>query len=171
METFVALLRGINVGGNNILPMSELKALCEEAGFKNVRTYIQTGNVIFESKIAEDKVVSKIENGLKKRLQNPVAVMVRTIKELENVLSNNPFREANPSQVGVLLLGKKIQQEIVNNFSGKDKEEIVTGDREIFIHYPDGMGKSKLKFPKDAKSGTVRNINTIGKLIELAIKK
>ena len=76
METFVALLRGINVGGNNILPMSELKALCEEAGFKNVRTYIQTGNVIFESKIAEDKVVSKIENGLKKRLQNPVAVMV-----------------------------------------------------------------------------------------------
>lgn len=171
MEIFVALLRGINVGGNNILPMTELKVLCEEAGFKNVSTYIQTGNVIFESTIAEDKVVSKIENALKKRLKNPIAVMVRTIKELENVLSNNPFREANPSQVGVLLLPKKIQPEIVNNFSGKDKEEIVTSDREIFIHYPDGMGKSKLKFPKDAKNGTVRNINTIGKLIELAIKK
>ena len=91
MQTFVALLRGINVGGNNILPMAELKALCEEAGFKNVRTYIQSGNVIFESKISEEKVVSKLENALKKRLQNPVSVIVRTVQELEIVLANTHF--------------------------------------------------------------------------------
>jgi len=171
METFVALLRGINVGGNNILSMTELKSFCEEAGFKNVRTYIQSGNVLFQSNIAEEKLVSKIENALKKSLQNPVAVMVRTIEDLESILSNNPFPGANPSQVGVLLVGKKIEPEIVNDFSGKDTEEIVAGDREIFIHYPNGMGKSKLKFPKGAKSGTVRNINTIRKLIELGMKK
>jgi uncharacterized protein (DUF1697 family) len=170
MQTFVALLRGINVGGNNILPMTELKALCEEAGFKNVSTYIQSGNVIFESQVAEEKVVSKIESALKKRLQNPVSVMIRTIEELENIISNNPFQSANPSQVGVLLLGKRIEPEILNDFSGKEAEEIVAGKREIYIHFPNGMGKSKLKFPKSAKDGTVRNINTVKKLAELGKK-
>jgi uncharacterized protein (DUF1697 family) len=170
MQTFVALLRGINVGGNNILPMTELKALCEKAGFKNVRTYIQSGNVIFESKIAEDKVVSKIESGLKKRLQNPVSVIVRTIEELENILSNNPFPEANPAQVGVLFLGQKVKQSLLEGFSKGGPEEIVLGDREVYIHFPIGMGKSKLKFPKEAKNGTVRNINTVKKLAELGKK-
>ena len=106
MKIFVALLRGINVGGNNILPMTELKSLCEEAGFRNVQTYIQSGNVIFESKISEDKVVNKLQNALK-RLQNPLSVMIRTIEELEKIISNNPFPSADPAQVGVFFLETK----------------------------------------------------------------
>ena len=170
MQTFVALLRGINVGGNNILPMAELKALCEEAGFKNVRTYIQSGNVIFESKISEEKVVSKLENALKKRLQNPVSVMVRTVQELEIVLANNPFPQANPAQVGVLFLGQKADKNLLEGFSKGGSEEIILGEREVYIHFPIGMGKSKLKFPKEAKNVTVRNINTVRKLVELGKK-
>ena len=170
MQIFVALLRGINVGGNNILPMTELKSLCEEAGFKNVRTYIQSGNVIFESKIPEDKAVVKLQNVLKSKLQNPLSVMIRTIEELENIISNNPFPSANPSQVGVLFLEQNVDKSIVEEFSKKETEEIVAGKREIYIHFPNGMGKSKLKFPKSAKDGTVRNINTVKKLVELGKK-
>jgi uncharacterized protein (DUF1697 family) len=146
--------------------MTELKALCEEAGFTNVSTYIQSGNVIFESKIAEAKVVSKIESALQQRLQNRVSVMVRTIEELEIILSNNPFPEANPAQVGVLFLGEKVNQNLLEGFSKVGPEEIILGEREVYIHFPIGMGKSKLKFPKEAKNGTVRNINTVKKLIE-----
>lgn len=170
MEILVALLRGINVGGNNILPMTELKALCEEAGFKNVSTYIQSGNVIFESKVAEEKAALKLQKALKSKLENPVSVMIRTIEELETIISNNPFPSANPSQVGVLFLEQIVDKSIVRNFSKMETEEIVSGKREIYIHYPNGMGRSKLKFPKIAENGTVRNINTVKKLAELANK-
>lgn len=170
MEILVALLKGINVGGNNILPMAELKVLCEEAGFKKVRTYIQSGNVLFESKLAEEKAVAKLQKALKSKLPNPVSVMIRTIEELETIISNNPFPSANPSQVGVLFLEQKIDKSIEEEFSKKETEEIVAGKREIYIHYPNGMGKSKLKFPKSAKDGTVRNINTVKKLAELGKK-
>ena len=167
MEILVALLKGINVGGNNILPMTELKTLCEEAGFKKVRTYIQSGNVLFESKLAEEKAVAKLQKALKSKLANPVSVMIRTIEELETIIDNNPFPAANPSQVGVLFLQQTVDKSIVEEFSKKETEEIIAGKREIYIHFPNGMGKSKLKFPKSAKDGTVRNINTVKKLAEL----
>lgn len=152
------------------MPMAELKVLCEEAGFKKVRTYIQSGNVLFERKLAEEKAVAKLQKALKSRLENPVAVMIRTIEELEMIIANNPFPSANPSQVGVLFLEQKIDKSIEEEFSKKETEEIVAGKREIYIHYPNGMGKSKLKFPKSAKDGTVRNINTVKKLAELGKK-
>jgi uncharacterized protein (DUF1697 family) len=170
MQILVALLRGINVGGNNILPMTELKALCEEAGFKNVQTYIQSGNVFFESKVPEEKAAVKLQEALKTKLPNPVSVMIRTIEELETIVANNPFPSANPSQVGVLFLEQIVDESIVEEFPKKEAEEIITGKREIYIYYPNGMGRSKLKFPKIAKRGTVRNINTVKKLAELAKK-
>lgn len=170
MEILVALLRGINVGGNNILPMTELKVLCEEAGFKKVRTYIQSGNVLFESKVPEEKAVEKLQKALKSKLPNPVSVMIRTIEELETIIANNPFPSENPSLVGVLFLEQTVDKSIVQEFSKKEAEEIVAGKREIYIHYPNGMGRSKLKFPKSAKDGTVRNINTVRKLAELGNK-
>jgi uncharacterized protein (DUF1697 family) len=170
MQILVALLRGINVGGNNILPMTELKVLCEEAGFKNVQTYIQSGNVFFESKVPEEKAAVKLQEALRTKLPNPVSVMIRTIEELETIVANNPFPSANPSQVGVLFLEQIVDESIVEEFLKKETEEIITGKREIYIHYPNGMGRSKLKFPKIAKRGTVRNINTVKKLAGLAKK-
>ncbi|HEU5051925.1 MAG TPA: DUF1697 domain-containing protein [Hanamia sp.] len=170
METFVALLRGINLGGHNILPMAELKALCEDAGFKKVRTYIQSGNVIFETRVSEEKAVIKLQNALRSKLTNPISVMIRTIEELQIIIEKNPFPSAKPSQVGVLFLEQTVDKSIVQEFSKIETEEIVAGKREIYIHYPNGMGKSKLKFPKSAKDGTVRNINTVKKLAELGKK-
>ncbi|MGN6604293.1 MAG: DUF1697 domain-containing protein [Ginsengibacter sp.] len=170
MELLIALLKGINVGGNNILPMAELKVLCEEAGFKKVRTYIQSGNVLFESKLAEEKAVAKLKKALKSKLPNPVSVMIRTIEELETIIEKNPFPSANPSQVGVLFLEQEVDKSVVQEFSKIETEEIITGKREIYIHFQNGMGKSKLKFPKSAKDGTVRNINTVKKLAELGKK-
>lgn len=170
MKIFAALLRGINVGGNNILPMTELKSLCEETGFENVKTYIQSGNVLFESNISEDKAISKLENALKKKLENHIPVIIRKIEELQVIISNNPFPEANPSQVGVSFFTKPVDQNLLKDFSNNGPEEIVLSEREIFIHYPDGMGKSKLKLPKMGEKGTVRNINTIRKLIDLGKK-
>ncbi|MDE3185744.1 MAG: DUF1697 domain-containing protein [Bacteroidota bacterium] len=170
MQTFVALLRGINVGGNNILPMTELKALCEEAGFKNVRTYIQSGNVIFESKLSEDKVLKKLEKALKTKLEKVITVIIRTIAELDKILEKNPFPEANPAQVGILFFTEKVPANILQEFKNAGPEEIVLSGREIYIHFPNGMGQSKLKFPKIAENGTVRNVNTIRKLAELGNK-
>ncbi len=93
--------------------------------------------------------------------------MVRTIEELENILSRNPFPAANPAQVGVLFLGEKVKESLLEGFSKGGPEQIVLGGREVYIHFPIGMGKSKLKFPKEVKEGTVRNINTVKKLVEL----
>lgn len=170
MKIFVALLRGINVGGNNILPMAELKLLSEEAGFGNVKTYIQSGNVLFESKLSEDNVIKKLEDALKTRLKNSISVIVRTIDELEQIISNNPFRDAVPAKVGVTFFGNKVPKNLLEDFSNKGPEEIVLGEREIYVYYPDGMGQSKLKLPKMAQQGTVRNINTVRKLAELGKK-
>ena len=170
MQIFVALLRGINVGGNNILPMAELKSICEEAGFKNVKTYIQSGNVLFENKLSEEKAVKKLEDTLKTRLKNSISVIIRTIDELEEIISDNPFPDAVPSKVGVTFFGNKVPKDLLEGFSNKGPEEIVLSEREIFVYYPDGMGQSKLKLPKMAQQGTVRNINTVRKLAELAKK-
>ncbi len=152
------------------MPMAELKALCEETGFKNVKTYIQSGNVIFESNSSEDKAVRKLEIALKKKLGNPISVIIRTIEELQVIIYNNPFPDANPSQVGVLFFRNRVGKNLLKDFSNIGPEEIVLSNREIFIHYPNGMGKSKLKLSKMPGKGTVRNINTVRKLAELGKK-
>lgn len=168
--THIALLRGINVGGNNKVPMPELKAICEDLGFTNVRTYIQTGNVLFESGDSEAQVVEKLEQALQESKQRYIAVMVRSAKELEAVLANNPFPDASPSQVGVLFFSKPVPKDVFEGFTTTEPEEVVVSGREIYINYVNGMGRSKLKLPKMPEQGTARNINTVAKLVELSEK-
>src|SRR5262245_13938414 len=97
MATYVAFLRAVNVGGTGKLPMSELRVLCEEAGFKDVTTYIQSGNVVFTSKIDAAKTQQKLEKALAKKMGKPVGVHVRTSSELEAIIKGNPYKkvEAN----------------------------------------------------------------------------
>jgi uncharacterized protein (DUF1697 family) len=164
METYIAFLRGINVGGNAIIPMAELKTICTDIGFENVRTFIQSGNVIFGSKLGEDVLIKQLEGALYKTLQKEITVVIRTAKELSSMVTRNPFPDAKPSLVGVVLLTTPIPKDAFKSVIAPGGEEIEISEREIYIYYPTGMGSSKLKLPKTAQNGTVRNINTITKI-------
>ena len=104
MTAFIALLRAVNVGGTGKLAMADLKALCEAAGFENPRTYIQSGNVVFASRLGEAKVKATLEAALAKHMGKPVGVLVRSAKEMEAVLSANPFPKAPGNRVIVTFL-------------------------------------------------------------------
>ncbi len=170
MAIYIALLRGINVGGNTIFPMAELKAICESAGFKNVRTYIQSGNVLFESELTEAQQVKVLEDAIQTSKQRYIPVMIRSSTAMEEVLMRNPFPEAVPAQVGVLFLTNPVPADLFKGVPIPGKEEVMVAGREIYIHFPDGMGRSKLKFPKIKEEGTMRNMNTVSKLVQLVNK-
>lgn len=171
MQTYVAFLRGINVGGNMSLPMKDLAALCTALGLQEVETYINSGNVIFKSDLSEEKLQEKIEKKLLVKMGKPVTVVVRTIHNIEEVVSANAFKDAHASKVGVLLFGDALPKKIKEEFLNVTQEEIIVGKQEVYIHFPDGMGVSKLKWPASLKQGTVRNINTLTKLVERGSKK
>ena len=167
MAGFVALLRAINVGGTGMLGMSDLRDLCEKAGFREVRTYIQSGNVVFTSSLAEAKVKAKLEKVLAAKLGKPAFVLLRSGVELEAVLEANPFPSAPPNRVIVLFLDEAPPKNALAKLAIAGPEEVVLRGREIFIHYPEGQGRSKLKI-SFAKEGTGRNLNTVAKLAAMA---
>ncbi|MES2015401.1 MAG: DUF1697 domain-containing protein [Pseudomonadota bacterium] len=167
MPTFVALLRAVNVGGTGKLPMTELKNMCEAAGFTSVRTYIASGNVVFDSRLSETKVKAALEAALLQYAGKPVKVMVRSGAELAQVLAANPFAHEAPNRTVAIFLDGAPPADTLQTLSGKKDEEIALGTREIYVHYGEGMGQSKLNI-RAAAEGTARNINTIAKLAEMA---
>lgn len=167
MTVYAALLRAINVGGTGKLPMTELTALCTGAGFKDVKTYIQSGNVVFRSALDEAKTTAKLAKALEAKMGKPVGVTVRTAEELEATLKKNPFKKAEPKRVIVLFLNEAPPKKSLEGLKTPGGEEVALGARELYINYPEGQGVSKLKLPF-FKEGTGRNLNTIAKLIELA---
>src|SRR5262245_25172045 len=169
MTKYVALLRAINVGGTGKLPMADLKTICGEAGFAHVETYIASGNVVFESRASEAKVKAALEKRLHAYAGKPVGVVVRTAAEMTAVVKANPFPKASPSQAVAIFLDQPPPADALKHAAGVNDETMRLGKREIFVHYPSGMGKSKLRIPA-AKPGTARNMNTITKLAELAAK-
>ena len=167
MAAFVALLRAVNVGGTGKLPMSDLKALCEKAGFGRVRTYIASGNVVFESREAESQVRAALEAALAAYAGKPVGVLIRTAAEMARVLAGNPFPGAPPNRTVAIFLDVPPPADTLERISGVDGEEVRLGQREVYVRYAENMGRSKLKIPA-AKDGTARNINTVAKLAEMA---
>jgi uncharacterized protein (DUF1697 family) len=167
MTAFVALLRAVNVGGTGKLAMSDLVKLCERAGFARVKTYIQSGNVVFESDGTEADVRSALARALEKKMKKPVGVLVRRGPELERVLAKNPFPDAATNRVLVFFLPEAPPKKVVSGVTGKDGEVLALHGREIYVHYPSGMGRSKLKVPL-SDVGTARNLNTVAKLAEMA---
>ncbi len=167
MARYVALLRAVNVGGTGKLPMTELTKMCERAGFTNVRTYIASGNVVFDAKGAEAKVKSALEAALAKYAGKPVGVFVRTPADIESVLKANPFPKAAPNRTIAVFLDETPPKDALEQATGMKDEEMRLGTRVIYIHYGEGMGTSKLKIPA-AKMGTARNMNTVAKLAEMA---
>ena len=166
MPCFTALLRAVNVGGTGKLSMMRLKAICEAAGFARVRTYIASGNVVFESDTDEAAVKAALEAGLERFAGRKIGVVVRSAAEMAAVLAGNPFRDAPGNRVMAIFLDAPPPADALNAATGVQDEEMRLGRREIYVHYPSGIGRSKLKVPA-AVQGTARNMNTVAKLTEL----
>lgn len=167
MTSYIALLRAVNVGGTGKLPMSELKAMAEACGFTKVRTYIASGNVLFDSMFDEGEVKALLEARLAVFAGKPVAVLVRTAAQMAAVLAANPFPDVAANRIVAIFLDDRPPTDALDAASGVNGEEMRLGMREIYVHYGDGMADSKLKIPA-AKAGTARNINTITKLAAMA---
>src|SRR5580700_6585878 len=169
MTRYVALLRAVNVGGTGKVPMTELKSKCSDAGFARVETYIASGNVVFESKATPPKVKAALEARLLAYFGKPMGVVVRTASEMMAVLKANPFPEGEPKYSYAIFLDGRPPRDALDHAVGQSFEKMSLGDREIFVHYGNGMGRSKLRIPA-ARMGTARNMNTVAKLAEIASK-
>jgi uncharacterized protein (DUF1697 family) len=167
MPNYIALLRAVNVGGTGKLPMHDLQAMCRDAGFRKIRTYIASGNVVFQSTTSAKKVRSELERRLLSYAGRPFGVAIRTAAEMAAVVKANPFPNAAPNHTVAIFLDKAPPPDALAHAVGVRGEEMRLGVREIYVHYGTGMGTSKLKIPA-AKTGTARNINTIAKLAEMA---
>jgi len=167
VAAFVALLRAVNVGGTGKLPMTELKAMCGELGFAAVRTYIASGNVVFTSRKTESAIKAALEKRLQAYAGAPVGVLVRSAAEMAQVAADNPFPEAAPNRTVAIFLDQAPPADTLATIRSRKDEEVQLGRREIYVHYGDGMGTSKLVIPA-AKPGTARNMNTIATLAKMA---
>ncbi len=147
--------------------MKELTSICSRLDFQSIRTYIQSGNVVFESSLSEESIRSCMEKALAAKLGKKINVMVRTSIEMRLVLRRNPFPDQEPAKVGVAFLHEPPPEDLIKNVIAPGGEQVKRGRREIYVYYPNGMGRSKLKLPLNEARATVRNINTIAKLVAM----
>jgi uncharacterized protein (DUF1697 family) len=167
MTVYVALLRAVNVGGTGKLPMADLKAMCTALGFTQVQTYIASGNVLFHSEASAAQVKQALEEKLLAYAGKPVGVIVRSAQQMAAVLANNPFKDQAGNRVVAIFLDTAPIADALTNLKGQKDELLILGEREIYVHYGEGMAHSKLQIPA-AKTGTARNMNTVAKLVVLA---
>lgn len=167
MPAFIALLRAVNVGGTGKMPMADLVDMARSAGFGRARTYIASGNLVFDSPLTEARVKEMLERSLATYAGKPVPVMVRTAAEMAAVLDANPFPGKAPNRTVVVFLDEPPPKDWRKGLVAPDGEEVRAGKRELYIHYGSGMARSKLKLPA-AAAGTARNINTVGRLAAMA---
>lgn len=171
MPRYVALLRGVNVGGKNKVPMADLRTLVESLGHTDVSTFIQSGNVIFTS----SKVVTpkSLEAAIAKQFGIQSRVVLRTKAELGKILKANPFTRADTSKLHVGFMVEKPPASVVKALDVDEflPDEFAVHATELYLHLPNGMGRAKLPPYLDRRLKvvtTVRNWNTVTKLLELA---
>jgi uncharacterized protein (DUF1697 family) len=167
MISYVALLRGVNLMGGTVLRMSDLKAIADRLGLAAARTYIASGNLLFTSAKAEAAIKSALEQALKAHMARDVGVMVRTAAEMAAVAADNPFAGRPANRTVAIFLDEAPPAGALDAAKHVADERMALGAREIYVHYPDGQGRSKLSIPAAAK-GTARNMNTVARLAELA---
>lgn len=183
MTTHVALLRAVNVGGRGSLPMADLRRLVESLGHRDVRTYIQSGNVLFDAAdqqstpdaAGDERLGAGISAAIEQELGMRVAVAVRTPHELADALARHPFLD-EPDHAKLMIsflvsrpdaaAGSRLEHE---RFS---PERFALIGRDVHLHYPNGSGRSKLTSDylerRLGVAGTVRNLKTVRKLVDLA---
>jgi uncharacterized protein (DUF1697 family) len=174
--TYVALLRGINVGGNNKVPMADLRDMCLGLGYDNVETYIQSGNVVFDAAASEASVVAEMEVGLLSTFGLTLSVVVRSAAELVEIVTHNPFpTEGDGTKLHVTCFAAPLAEATVAKLDPvfAPPDMFVLDGRDMYLHLPGGMGTSKLAVhvgQKLGKLGTTRNWNTVLKLVEMSTR-
>lgn len=166
MTGWVGLLRGVNVGGNNRLPMERLRAIGEQAGFAKVRTYIASGNLVFASDEFEDAIRATLDRLIEQEAGKKLGVVVRSAAEMAAVAANNPFADQPGNRVVAIFADGELSLEGMRN---QRSERVELGKRAIYVHYPEGQADTKLVIPA-LRDGTARNMNTVAKLAELALE-
>lgn len=177
METYICLLRGINVSGQKKIKMADLKVLYENLGLQNVQTYIQSGNLIFNCDKTEKAILkNKIKSKIKKHYGFDVSLILVQVKELSLVFENNPFvinRNEDISKLYVTFLEKEPENQDVFKLSDTESgdDEFIVDGKVIYVFCPSGAGRTKFNnnfFEKKLKTiATTRNWKTIGKLVDL----
>ncbi|HEU0246772.1 MAG TPA: DUF1697 domain-containing protein [Gaiellaceae bacterium] len=175
-KTFVALLRGINVGGKSLISMAELRALLSSLGFEDVVTYIQSGNVVFRSAIADEAAVAaELEREIAGALDVSPSVLLRTPGELETIAASNPFlsRKADVTKLHVVFLDRAPAASAAAELDPERSppDEFALKGRDLFLHLPNGAGRSKLTLDYLERvlgvRGTQRNWKTLLELLAL----
>jgi uncharacterized protein (DUF1697 family) len=177
MTSYVALLRAVNVSGQNKLAMADLRAHLSSAGYRDVTTYVQSGNVVFHAaSTSEPKLAGALEREIREAFGLTVTVLVRTRDQLREVRSTNPFvkRGAAPESLHVTFLATKPSAAQVKELAAKPvgPDQAIVRGREIFLACPGGYGRTKLNnafFERQlGLRATTRNWKTVTKLLELA---
>ncbi|MFZ1291554.1 MAG: DUF1697 domain-containing protein [Melioribacteraceae bacterium] len=177
MLTYIALLRGINVSGQKLIKMADLKQFLAELNFENIITYIQSGNIIFKSRISDKHKLEKlISKKINEHYGFEVEVLIKTPNELEYILLNNSFIKQNkdPKRNYITFLFSKPLNENVEKLSKIDHmpEEYIIDEKNVFFFSPNSYGNAKMNnnyFEKKLKVfATTRNWQTVNKLFELA---
>jgi len=178
MGTYISLLRGINVGGHRKLPMAELRELAEALGWGDVRSYIQSGNLVFTHRAAKtEKLSRELTKAIEERFGFDVPVVTRTRGEWEKAIEANPFIErgdCDPGQLSIVFLSSNPQRDGLTKLEARDlrNDEFQLIGREIFLHCPDGAANARISITDFERalgaSATARNLRTVGKLREMA---
>jgi uncharacterized protein (DUF1697 family) len=178
MAKYIALLRGVNVG-RNLLKMDRLRALAAELGFKNVATYVQSGNLVFDADASPTACSQALVRKLAGETRLPVAVLLRTRADFQTVVARNPFlkeKGVDPARLHVTFLAQAATPAGIQKLSAiaADPDRFRVAGKEIYLHCPNGYGESKLSNGAIeralALSATTRNWNTVNKLYEMAAK-
>jgi uncharacterized protein (DUF1697 family) len=174
MPTYIALLRGVNVG-HNMLKMERLRAICADIGAKNARTYLQSGNLVFAGQGSSTHWASALEKKLAGETRLPVSVIVRTAAEMSQVFAGNPFlkeKGIDVARLGVVFLQQQPSKTALESLRAMKigSERFQCAAKEIYIHCPDGFGNAKLYLLDKvlAQRTTTRNWNTVTKLCEMS---
>lgn len=179
VATHVALLRGVNVGGRNRVPMAALREALATAGLGEARTHLQSGNVVVGSGASPDETGRRIAGAIADAFALEITVLVRTPDELAGLASRNPYldAEADGSKVHVVFLENVPDGTVVAGLdpNRSPPDAFVVSGRELFVHYPNGAGRSKLTLDYLERTlgvrGTARNWNTVRALLDLAAQR
>jgi len=176
MKTYIALFRGINVGGNNILPMKELVAHLENLGSHRVKTFIQSGNAVFQNKEASASELSnRISAAIKESHGFEPQVFLMDLVEMENAIASNPFPEAEsePKTLHLYFLASTPKNPDLKTLDSikRDSERFNLTDKVFYLHAPDGIGRSKLAARVEKMLGvavTARNWRSVCNIMAMA---
>ncbi len=178
MKTYISILRGINVGGNKSIKMEALRDMCESLGFKNVKTYIQSGNIIFHYKNSNiENLETLIQQAIAKQFQFDVPVIVREANDLQFLLSNNPFlnkRKEDIKNLHVTFLSQEPSSSDIKSITHQQfmPDEFIVNKNIVYVFCPNGYGNTKLNnnfFENKLKvKATTRNWKTVMELAKLS---